>query len=49
MFSRPMAVLEARLKNTVVETVVRSYAVSVLVTQTKGMLSVAKSIAAVFV
>lgn len=48
MFNRPMAVIEARLMNTV-EDVGRWRAVSSLVTQTNGMLSAAKSMAAAFV
>lgn len=48
MFNRPMAVIEARLVNTV-EDVGRWRAVSGLVTQTTGMLSAAKSMATAFV
>ena len=43
MFNRPLAVIKARLKNAVVG-VGRSRAVSGILTQTKGVLSVAKKL-----
>lgn len=48
MFNRPVAVIEARLMNTV-EDVGKWRAVSGLITQTKGIFSAAKSIATAFV
>lgn len=48
MFNRPMAVIEARLMNTV-EDVGKWRTVSGLVNQSKGMLSAAKSMTTAFV
>lgn len=48
MFSRPVAVIEARLVNTV-EDVGKWRTVSGLITQTKGIFSAAKSMATAFV
>lgn len=48
MFCRPVAVIEARLMNTV-EDIGKWPTVSGLITQTKGIISAAKSIATAFV
>lgn len=48
MFSRPVAVIEARLMNTV-EDIGKWRTVSGLITQTKGIFSAAKSMATAFV
>lgn len=48
MFSRPVAVLEARLMNTV-EDIGKWRTVSGLITQTNGIFSAAKSMATAFV